>query len=178
MNREEYTRLALRTWSPDKIREKGEDPEEYLQTGLASELGELCGVRKRDMRDGYQPKIEWIKELGDCLWYAAVYCDQYSYLRGTSETVKKSLTEEIQERFSRRNVVKEAFDAGRFTGPFWVQVLFVQIMCHEFPQCSVDFVEAMIEGLGIDLDVVRQTNIDKLADRAERGVISGKGDHR
>lgn len=66
----------------------------------------------------------------------------------------------------------------RFGGPFWTQVLFVQIMCHEYPNRSLEFVEAVIEGLGFDLTEVRRVNIEKLADRADRGVIGGKGDDR
>lgn len=39
-------------------------------------------------------------------------------------------------------------------------------------------VAALADGLGMTLEDVAQTNLDKLADRAARGVIVGEGDDR
>lgn len=40
------------------------------------------------------------------------------------------------------------------------------------------YVAALAHELGMPLNVVARMNLDKLADRKRRGVISGSGDHR
>lgn len=40
------------------------------------------------------------------------------------------------------------------------------------------YVAAICTDLGISLDMVAQGNVEKLADRAERGMIGGDGDRR
>lgn len=43
---------------------------EYLLHGLVSEVGELCALRKREIRDGKKADDEsWCDELGDVEWY-------------------------------------------------------------------------------------------------------------
>lgn len=48
--------------------------EEYLSCGLVSEIGELCGARKKFLRGDFDER-EYIKrmmsELGDVMWYVA-----------------------------------------------------------------------------------------------------------
>lgn len=40
------------------------------------------------------------------------------------------------------------------------------------------YVANLAHELGYDLDTIARMNIDKLADRKERGVVKGEGDHR
>lgn len=40
------------------------------------------------------------------------------------------------------------------------------------------YVAQLATELGLELEQVAQANLDKLASRAERGVIAGEGDHR
>lgn len=40
------------------------------------------------------------------------------------------------------------------------------------------YLAACAEGLGVDLGQIAQQNLDKLADRAARGVLKGSGDNR
>lgn len=43
---------------------------EYLMYGLVSEVGELAGKMKKELRDGTVfSRDDFIKELGDVLWY-------------------------------------------------------------------------------------------------------------
>jgi NTP pyrophosphatase (non-canonical NTP hydrolase) len=45
---------------------------EYLLLGLTSEVGELAGKVKKEIRDGKIVETEdFLKELGDILWYVA-----------------------------------------------------------------------------------------------------------
>lgn len=40
------------------------------------------------------------------------------------------------------------------------------------------YIAALASDLGVSMDDLAQKNLDKLADRAERGVIGGNGDNR
>ena len=52
----------------------------YPALGLASEAGEVCDKIKKIMRDKDNDffdddRVEILKEIGDCLWYLAMLCD-------------------------------------------------------------------------------------------------------
>lgn len=49
---------------------------EYLLLGLASEVGELMGVCKKEIRDDQLMPEEFEKELGDIFWYLARLLDE------------------------------------------------------------------------------------------------------
>tara|TARA_B110000438_G_scaffold3908_1_gene3907 strand:+ start:5222 stop:5527 length:306 start_codon:yes stop_codon:yes gene_type:complete len=101
MNFDDYQKLAKET---DLVH-----PLNYYYLGLAEEAGEVCGLRKRFLRDeGNTDYATLNKECGDVLWYLSMICDKY----------------------------------------------------------------------GISLQDVAITNLEKLQDRHERGVITGKGDER
>ncbi len=65
---------------------------EYTSLGLANEVGELLGVEKKAIRDGFGPE-EYLdkvtKEAGDVLYYLARFLDE----RGISfsEVVEKNV---------------------------------------------------------------------------------------
>lgn len=47
-----------------------DNAQEYLMYGLVSEVGELAGKMKKELRDGTVfSRDDFIKELGDVLWY-------------------------------------------------------------------------------------------------------------
>ena len=168
---EEYLTRALDTWDPDKIRARGYVPNQYLRAGLMSELGELIQVHKRQMRDGDQSREVWIKELGDCLWYATVYTDS---VKGSISAARPDVARSaryLSDEHGEPNLADPGFDL----------VVIVFDVMHQF-MCAEEFaeqwVEALIIYLGFDLAEVRATNIAKLADRKARGVIHGKGGDR
>ena len=71
---DDYQRLAKRTKEPTATLD-------YLVHGLASEAGEVAGVRKRMIRDDGDEltvtrRAEMLSELGDCLWYVAMLADR------------------------------------------------------------------------------------------------------
>ena len=65
------------------LRDLGNKPAETLKSiaysGLAEEAGEVCGIRKRELRDYEKDKPKYckehkIEEIGDVLWYLAMVC--------------------------------------------------------------------------------------------------------
>lgn len=73
MNAAEFQTEALKTWTaPLRGTPAGL---EYLRLGLVSEVGEVAGVLKRIIRDGWPVEVwrqKLVIELGDVAWYAAV----------------------------------------------------------------------------------------------------------
>jgi len=60
----------------------------YVVFGLLSEAGELAGKMKKVMRgdlgttnvfDNEQFRVALVHELGDCLWYLAMICEEFGF---------------------------------------------------------------------------------------------------
>ena len=172
MDREQHLENALKTWDPRRIKFRGYIPDDYLRTGLLTELGELLQLHKRQMRDGDQTKDAWIKELGDCLWYATVYThENHNVFACDPPKASECYNEMIWEYGSTLPLIDPKCPV--------TEIIF-DVM-HTFmgePEFAVYWIEALIMYLGFDLDEVRSANIAKLADRVERGVLYGKGDNR
>ena len=54
-----------------------EKEEEYLMLGLASEVGELLGKFKKEIRGDGEKLTDKLDELGDVCWYLARLMDHY-----------------------------------------------------------------------------------------------------
>ena len=54
-----------------------EKAEEYLMLGLASEVGELLGKFKKEIRGDAEKLADKLDELGDVCWYLARLMDHY-----------------------------------------------------------------------------------------------------
>ena len=54
-----------------------EKAEEYLMLGLASEVGELLGKFKKEIRGDGEKITDKLDELGDVCWYLARLMDHY-----------------------------------------------------------------------------------------------------
>ena len=69
-------------------------PLDYYFLGLASEAGEVCDIRKKQIRDRKYNKQAMILELGDVMWYVMMLCDHLdiSIIDVMEQNVKK-LTE-------------------------------------------------------------------------------------
>lgn len=71
--------------------------------GLAEEIGEVCGLVKRELR-GYPKDLEratkehFVEELGDVLWYLAMCCE----IEGTSlDEIWRYNRKKLEERYGR-----------------------------------------------------------------------------
>ena len=51
--------------------------EEYLLLGLANEVGELLGKKKKELRGDGDKYTDKLDELGDVFWYLARLVDHY-----------------------------------------------------------------------------------------------------
>lgn len=116
MNAAEFQDEALKTWTaPLRGTPAGL---EYLRLGLVSEVGEVAGVLKRIIRDGWpvevwRPKL--VIELGDVAWYVAVmsYENAWTFDNGSIACEFRSVTNKIvRDRMTEANITwAEVFDA-------------------------------------------------------------------
>lgn len=114
----EFQTEALKTWT-------GSLPGtpaglEYLRLGLVSEVGEVAGVLKRILRDGWpmdvwRPKL--VLELGDVAWYKAVLSKEQRHLFGV-DAIRVELLfghgiwEAARDRMAEAGITwEEVFDA-------------------------------------------------------------------
>lgn len=67
----QYTEFdAYQDWTDTTAIYPEDNAQEYLMYGLISEVGELAGKMKKELRDGSVfSRDDFIKELGDVLWY-------------------------------------------------------------------------------------------------------------
>jgi len=70
----------------------------YLMTGLASEVGELLGKFKKEIRDGADHSDGIQSELGDVMWYVARIADEYGW---TMEQVMQLNMAKLEDRKQR-----------------------------------------------------------------------------
>lgn len=82
---------------------------EYLFTGLAGEVGEVCSLYAKAVRDGMKQdyKKELVKELGDVAWFIASICTSVGV---SFEDVLKANIEKLKDR-AERNVIGGSGDA-------------------------------------------------------------------
>jgi len=83
---------------------------EYLILGLASESGEVAGVLKKYIRDGFSKeelREKLIAECGDIFWYLARICDEV--LEIDMEEVMKVNQAKLEDR-KKRDVLKGSGD--------------------------------------------------------------------
>lgn len=162
MDRNQYLPLAARTWDPTLVKNQGFDELDYLLVGLLSEIGEVCDVLKRHLRDGPQPRENLVKELGDTLWYATMYSAQFPYRDNVNYNDAALAIERNFKKF-----------------PYSVASYFMLLSCLvREPGLAELYITAMIVGMGIEPEEVRRENIAKLADRVEKGKLYTKGGDR
>lgn len=175
-----------------KTRETAVYPEnyerDYVIHGLVDELGELLEtVRENDPGPSEislpmtsQPQTEEIcKEMGDCTWYLARLADRFDidldelwrpsenrreYARG-ERLVLDSLLAAARINGHQKKSVRD--DSNRESGiKAEAQKIFKNL-------------QSAAHHLGLyNLDVVLETNLDKLFDRKDRGKLHGDGDNR
>lgn len=154
---ENYQQNAMRTCLPSAKNW------EYATHNYRAELFELLAKIEsfyaKQIRDGddfdrakYLDKIA--DEIGDCYWQLALICE----LR--NEQFKSNYEDEV-DWVSYDFIVRMDFK------------LLVGDVRIEFSR--LDFIVKMFD---FDINEILQRNIDKLASRAERGVLKGSGDSR
>jgi len=153
MTFEEYQAAAAEFAIYPKDRER-----EYLSLGLISEVGELAGKVKKEIRDGVDLTEAILAEIGDCCWYAGQIMCRYHFVYrfgGSAETKK----------FTDTGLIFEMAETCASTSMYRLT-------------CILDCLDELSVRRGSTLEAVCEANIAKLRDRKERDAIKGSGDNR
>lgn len=141
----------------------------YPCLGLIEEVGELLEADTADV-----PLL--IKEMGDVMWYASALCSDLGIkLSEAYEQPKVQLIPDVEalykNAFRCAGRVKKILrgDTDREGKVKEVRGLVGDI---------VRRIEVLAAQYGSSLDEVCETNLDKLFDRKDRGVLKGDGDNR
>ncbi len=138
---------------------------EYANWGLLGELGEVASLIAKAKRKGVDvDKAKLMLEIGDCFWFIALYAHLSNH------------TERFEERvgfFNNKDIV-----IGEWTNGFRVDVPNENSDMYYVYTTTVAELFSLLKQYDIAIEDCLQANIDKLADRKERGVIIGDGDHR
>jgi NTP pyrophosphatase (non-canonical NTP hydrolase) len=153
---------------------------DYTVLGLGSEVGEMAEAWL-DNKKGYR---DVAAEAGDCYWYSAAIA---STLEVSLEDVVRFYDGPVIERMLVHNLildltatsgnleglVKKAIrdDDGHFSAERRDKA--IQLLGK-----TVLLLDVISSGLGTTRWAVMNDNLDKLASRKQRGVLSGSGDHR
>lgn len=128
---------------------------DYLTLGLLDEIGELCGLLKREIREGNPRDNDAVKkELGDIAWYLArIWTAGY----WASEN---------------RN-----WFAAHAPQPDAAAILREMARNVDRSHCIFQFFDLVVT-LGFGLHEVLVGNVEKIEGRKKRGTVLGKGDNR
>lgn len=76
---------------------------DYLVPGLAGEVGELCSLFAKGVRDskGYVSEESLVKELGDILWFVAGIASHYNI---PLEEVAQGNLQKLESRMQRNTI--------------------------------------------------------------------------
>jgi hypothetical protein len=143
------------TWTQTSAVYPEKHSADYLAFGFLDELGELCGLLKREIReDKPRDNAAVLLEASDIGWYLARLWN-------------------AEQWEDNRIVWLEGLE------PEWtVRDLVVCMATHMHqPVCMLYFFE-LIKKLGFTLDQVLDANVAKIEGRKVRGTVMGKGDYR
>jgi NTP pyrophosphatase (non-canonical NTP hydrolase) len=153
---------------------------DYTVLGLCSEVGELAEAWL-DNKKGF-PEVA--SEGGDCFWYVAAIADtlevslQAVVDAYTGPEIKLIATTNIIHALTASSgnlagLVKKAIrdDDGHFSEERRDKA--IQLLAK-----TILLLEALAGPLYTSPQAMRAENLNKLADRKQRGVLKGSGDHR
>jgi NTP pyrophosphatase (non-canonical NTP hydrolase) len=171
MNFEEYTRAARQTAIyPDQYSGV------YPLIGLVDEFAEFLETYHNYpiMPGDYENwRQSCIAELGDCVWYYAIFCDDH-FLSMDMFFETAAIDTDTEAIFSTcgklLGVVKKAMRDSHFPVS---SARVINLM-----DSLAGYIRFFAEDLNVSLEDVLETNIAKLRSRQERGVIQGSGDNR
>lgn len=132
---------------------------EYLSLGLLSEVGELAGKVKKEIRDGVDLTEDILQECGDICWYCGMLCRHFKWKCGFAGS---SFTDRISTDFG---LIQEMIPAETLHHPWQMNRI-------------LDCLLAFVVRRGTTIEAVMDRNIAKLADRSIRGKLGGSGDAR
>ncbi len=159
---------------------------EYLSLGLDSEIGEVCGVIKKYIRDGFSEELlkeKLEKEIGDCFWYLAMINlyffpnmefdlndmhDPYSYEEDLSiSNFMLKIVKPVETNFLTAFLISANSPYSTTNTISY----FIQLLCALVNFCRQSY-------LDLDVNTILYKNIEKLQSRKKRDKLSGDGDNR
>jgi NTP pyrophosphatase (non-canonical NTP hydrolase) len=165
MTFDEYQQAAHATAIYPEDRER-----EYLSLGLISEVGELAGKLKKEIRDGVDLTEAIIDEASDCCWYASQICLSYG------------------ERMVPAWKIGQGWQSDWNTEDQCVRGIanFAAMLCSHYAERFNKWamnhmlmrLEWLVENRGYSLENVMARNIAKLQSRQQRNALGGSGDNR
>ena len=180
-----FLKYQEQAWSTAIYNNKGDNPV-YVVEGLCGEAGEVFELIKRIHR-GQELDLEKLKgETGDVLWYIQGMHSEYNmnmpdremdpYQRACVASVKPFDIHHWAFRLSS-SIGRVAewqdsctyYDMYNFVSPSDLQNLL---------ESCLQALTMLIHTAGLQLDEVAQFNLDKLARRQEKGILSGDGSDR
>lgn len=177
MDWNDYQRRALTTAIYPKDRAL-----EYTIFGLVSEVAEVAEYIDEDWfrNDAWLNSIR--SEVGDCFWYAATVADALGLALHTVATkaavwhyreLDSAVISLVSASGYMSGLMKKAIrdDAGQVSGDRYNQMVTTLGKI-------IWILDNICERLGVHRSFVMGANLEKLADRKERGVLQGSGDHR
>lgn len=163
----------------------------YPTLGLCGEAGETAtALALAETKPDYRDDIK--KEMGDVLWYVAALCKEFGILM--SSLVRAELFYDFEYRYGSSGLT---YDNATLGAELCAKAALIaeqvkkavrddrgHIDPKRMPTIEYGIVEvlALLVMIGnkhsIRFEDVAQTNLDKLASRAARGVLGGSGDNR
>lgn len=198
----DYQSAAMRTCLPQCR------TTDYMLLGLFNETGELAGKVKKALRGDFPlselPQILG-PELGDCLWYSVglLYARQIPVEAVAMDLHEISLTEFQRQCMVADGDIAPNYPPSQTEGLDFARVLAITrqlsaqagalIADNDTPRGFRILVDdndltilndywqlcaELCDALGLNLEEVAQSNLDKLASRQQRATLQGAGDHR
>lgn len=173
---DDYQRAAMRTCKESSMNMY------YMVHGLMEEIGEVSGKFSKCKRDhngilSDETKRNIAKEIGDVMWMVA----------GIAKVAGQKLSDIITVPLGMYNITHTVGDTEEEKN-LWIidLVYYAQGFARKAVLCDDEInADALVSTLsryantiGYTLGEVLQMNVDKLADRYNRGVINGSGDNR
>lgn len=149
---------------------------DYITLGLIEETGEVCGVYKKVIRDNNSDwddnrKNKLLYELGDVLWYTAMFINHYKLDIDSIENYE----------FEDMNIIRHFFAL-----PYAASQISLWLInddeSHTIATSSLKVIFAntrtIAEEFGFTIEEVMDSNIAKLSKRKKENKIHGEGSDR
>lgn len=104
MTFKEYQQLARRTQNA-LLNQR--DQAEHALWGMASEIGEICGLHQKTHQGHRLDRAEVKKEVGDLMWFVCEYLDVMGY---TLEEVCEANIAKLRERYPQGFSAKDSIE--------------------------------------------------------------------
>jgi len=159
---------------------------DYTVLGLVSEIAELVEVKANDALSWTERKAAYKKENGDGFWYLAAVADALKCpladLMGGYTFLPDSYNHLDIPFITDRLTIHAGFMAGLVKKAIRDDNSFISDsrrarMLENLEYIGADLVRLSL-AIGSTPEAVTQANLNKLADRKQRGVLQGSGDNR